>query len=104
MRLILRATSFEKIQKFHVLGIKSDINNSQNIGFIISWLDSGIRNRHNFFLWPIFLYQKIVADSVSRADAEDIKVFIRFPGNSILVENPEIPGIQPKNILKFNIH
>ena len=51
-------------------------------------LNSGIKNRHNFFLWAItygrFLYQKVVADSASPADSGDIKVFIQFPGNSIL--------------------
>ena len=41
-------------------------------------------NRNNFFLWPIFIYQKIVADSVSHADSGDIKVFVQFAGNSIL--------------------
>ena len=51
---------------------------------IIARLNSGIRNRHNFFLSPIFLYQKVVADLVSHADSGDIKVFSQFPGNSIL--------------------
>ena len=46
-------------------------------------LNSGIRNRHNFFLWPIYLFQKVVTDSVNHADSGDIKVFVQFPGNSI---------------------
>ena len=50
----------------------------------MSRLNSGIRIRHNFFLWLIFIYQKVVANSVSHADSGDIKVFVQFPGNSIL--------------------
>ena len=45
-------------------------------------LNSGIRNRHNFFLWPIYLFQKVVTDSVNHADSGDIKV-------------QKNPGIQP---------
>ena len=50
----------------------------------MSRLNFGIMNRHNFFLWPIFIYQKVGADSVSHADSGDIKVFVQFAGNSIL--------------------
>ena len=50
----------------------------------INRLNSGIKNRHNFFLWAIFLFQKIGTDSVNQADSGDIKFFVQFPGNSIL--------------------
>jgi len=47
-------------------------------------LNSGNRNRNNFFLRTIFQFQKIGTDSVNHADFEDIKFFVQFPGNSIL--------------------
>ena len=46
---------------------------------VINRLNSGIRNWHNFFLWSIFIYQKLVADPVSHANSGDIKVFVQFP-------------------------
>ena len=50
-------------------------------------LNSGIKNRQNFFLWAIFLFSKIGNESVNHADSGDIQVFVQFPGNSFL----EIP-------------
>ena len=47
-------------------------------------LNSGIRNRYNFFLWPIYIFQKVVSDSANHADSGDIKVFVLFTGNMIL--------------------
>ena len=46
-------------------------------------LNSGIRNRNNFFVCGIFLFQKIGNDSVNHADSGDIQFFVQFPGNSI---------------------
>ena len=37
-------------------------------------LNSGIRNRHNFFSVGDFLFQKIETDSVNLADSGDIKI------------------------------
>ena len=50
----------------------------------IARLNSGIRNRQNFFPWTIFLFQKIITDSVNCADSKDTKILAQFPGNSIL--------------------
>ena len=50
----------------------------------IDRLNSGIKNRQNFFPWPIFLIQKIGNDSVNHADSEDTKILVQFPGNPIL--------------------
>ena len=47
-------------------------------------LNSGIKNRHNFFVWAIFLFEKLGTDSVNYADSRDIKILIWFPGKSIL--------------------
>ena len=47
-------------------------------------LNSRIRNRDNFFVWAIFLFQKIGNDSVNLADSGDIQFLVQFPGNSIL--------------------
>ena len=47
-------------------------------------LNSGIRNRHNFFLRAIFLFLKVGNESVNHADSEDIQLFVQFPGNSFL--------------------
>ena len=47
-------------------------------------LNSGIRNRHNFFVWAIFLFERLGTDSVNYADSEDIKLLVWFPGSSIL--------------------
>ena len=53
-------------------------------GLFISRLNSGIKNRHNFFVWAIFLFEKLGTDSVNYADSGDIKILIQFPGNSDL--------------------
>jgi len=50
----------------------------------ISRLNSGRRNLHNFFLWAIFLFSKNGNESVNHADSGYIKLFVQFPGNSIL--------------------
>ena len=50
----------------------------------ITRLNAGIRNRHNFFLSPIFLFQKIGFDSVNHTDSENMNIFGQFPGNPIL--------------------
>ena len=63
-----------------------------NLGYVfmfyadspISRLNSGIKNRNNFFTWTIFLIQKIGTDSVIYVDSGDIKILVQFPGNSIL--------------------
>ena len=47
-------------------------------------LNSGIKNRNNFFAWTIFLIQKIGTNSVIYADSGDIKTSVEFPGNSFL--------------------
>ena len=47
-------------------------------------LNSGIKNRNNFFVWAIFLIQKVGTNSVIYVDCGDIKILIEFPGNSIL--------------------
>ena len=52
--------------------------------WIIFRLNSGIRNRHNFFVWAIFIFEKLGTDSVNYADSRDIKILIWFPGKSIL--------------------
>ena len=50
----------------------------------ISRLNSGIKNRNNFFVWAFFSFQKIGTDLVHQADFGDIKILIQFPGKSIL--------------------
>ena len=50
----------------------------------ISRLNSGIKNRNNFFVWQFFSIQKIGTDSVNQADFGDIGILIQFPGKSIL--------------------
>ena len=47
-------------------------------------LNSGIRIRHNFFVWAVFLFEKLGTDSVNYADSGDIKILVWFPGSSIL--------------------
>jgi len=39
-------------------------------------LNSGIRNRHNFFVWAIFLFENFGTDSVNYADSGDIKLLV----------------------------
>ena len=46
-------------------------------------LNFGIRNPHNFFVLEIFLFQKLGTNLVNYADSGDIKIFVRFPKNSI---------------------
>ena len=48
----------------------------------IARLNSGIRKRHNLFVWAFFV-SKNGSDSMNHADTGDIKVLNRFPGNSI---------------------
>ena len=47
-------------------------------------LNSGIKNRNNFFVRAFFYFQKTGTDSVYQADSRDIKILVRFPGKSIL--------------------
>ena len=47
-------------------------------------LNSGTKNRNNFFVWAIFLIQKLGINSVIYADSGDTKILVQFPGNSIL--------------------
>ena len=51
---------------------------------IISRLNSGKGNRHNFFVRPNFLFWKIGIKSVNNAHSEDINILVQFPGNSNL--------------------
>ena len=51
---------------------------------LIGRLNSGIKNRNNFFAWAIFLIQKVGTNSVIYANSGDIKTSVEFPGNSIL--------------------
>ena len=46
-------------------------------------LNSGIENRHNFFVGDIFLFQRLETDSVNQADSGDIKIFGQFHKNPI---------------------
>ena len=39
-------------------------------------LNSGIRIRHNFFVWAVFLFEKLGTDSVNYADSGDIKILV----------------------------
>ena len=39
-------------------------------------LNSGIRNRHNFFVWALFSFSKVENDPVNNAESEDIKILI----------------------------
>ena len=64
--------------------VRSDSSSTPVRSMTIHRLNSGIRNRHNFFLRPIYIFQKVLSDSVNHADSGDIKVFVRFPGNTIL--------------------
>ena len=43
-------------------------------------LNSGIKNRLNFFAWAIFLIQKFGTNSVNHADSGDIQPFYTTPG------------------------
>ena len=51
---------------------------------IILRLNSGNRNRHNFFMLAILTLKKTATDSVNHADSGDINILVQFPGNSIL--------------------
>ena len=51
---------------------------------LIDRLNSGIKSRHNFFVWACFLFQKIGRDSVNHAGSGDMKILVKFPGTSIL--------------------
>ena len=39
-------------------------------------LNSGITNRHNFFVWALFSFSKVENDPVNNAESEDIKILI----------------------------
>ena len=39
-------------------------------------LNSGIRILHNFFVWAVFLFEKLGTDSVNYADSGDIKILV----------------------------
>ena len=49
---------------------------SENEYLVINRLNSGIKNRHNFFLRAIFLFLKVGNESVNYADSRDIKTFV----------------------------
>ena len=57
---------------------------NSTLAHLIDRLNSGIRNRHNFFLRAIFLLLKVGNESVNHADSRDIKIFVEVRGNSIL--------------------
>ncbi len=50
----------------------------------ITRLNTGNRNRHNFFILAILTLKKTPTDSVNHADSGDINILVQFPGNSIL--------------------
>ena len=65
------------------------LGRSENLAFrvlirVMVRLNSGIKDRHNFFMWAIFLFEKLGTDSVNYADSGDIKILVWFPGKSIL--------------------
>ena len=47
-------------------------------------LNSGIKNRHNFFLLAFILFQKTGNESVNHFNSQHIKILGQFPENSIL--------------------
>ena len=47
-------------------------------------LNSGIKNRYDFFIHTIFVFPIISTYSVNHAESWDIKSLIKFPGNSDL--------------------
>ena len=49
---------------------------SRTIISIITRLNSGIKNRNNFFAWAIFLIQKVGTNSVIYANSGDINDFV----------------------------
>ena len=51
---------------------------------VITRLNSGTRNQHYFFIVTSFLYRNIESDSVDHAESGDIKILIKFLGNSLL--------------------
>ena len=50
----------------------------------IGRLNSGTKNRHNLFIQANFKYLNVGSDSVNHDESGDIKLFVQFPGNSIL--------------------
>ena len=74
-------------------------------------LNSGIRNRYNFFLWAIFLFQKIGNESVNHADSGDIYFIYKIRGIHLISCQPtqfqnlsevfkiEFPGNWTKNCI-----
>ena len=63
----------------------------QRSSFLSKRLNSGTRSRHYFFILTSFLYRNIQSDSVDHTESGDIKVFVHFPGNSIL----KLRGLRP---------
>ena len=47
-----------------------------SLGRKMDRLNSGIKNRNNFFAWAIFLIQKVGTNSVIYADSGDIKILV----------------------------
>ena len=73
----------EKIWKFSALPF--NITGGVQIRFqFIDRLNSGNKNRHNFFIQANFKYLNIGSDSVDHDESGDTKVFVQFRGNSIL--------------------
>ena len=72
----------QKSLKDRILGVKT---------FLIGRLNSGIKNRNNFFVRAFFYFQKIGTDLVYQADSRDIKILVQFPGKSIL----KLRGLRP---------
>ena len=54
------------------------------VSFSMNRLNSGTKNRHNFFIQANFKSLNIGSDSVDHDESGDIKLFVRFPGNLIL--------------------
>ena len=54
-------------------------------------LNSGNRNRHNFFILAILTLKKTPTDSVNHADSGDINILVQFPGNS---DNKDIEDVR----------
>ena len=65
---------------FSTLTVKKDVSYLPKMfglkAVIIPRLNSGIRIRHNFFVWAVFLFEKLGTDSVNYADSGDIKILV----------------------------
>ena len=53
------------------------------VGNPINRLNSGIKNRNNFFAWAIFIIQNVGTNSVVYTDSGGIKILVQRAGNSI---------------------